>query len=530
MTNSCHRAFSYSSYSLMFLAALGCAACGNSVSSGQLAGSGSNGGGGGASSPPLQIDRRCDTAAFPSATFTECEAVNFAMNGQAAAEQLSPIFQQRWNTQSLTNTQSWLARAAADASWLSPTSGNTALLPLCATWAEQCVGDPFRYQEAVGADGDHFYNAEAEVMPFVYYDEGCARQSGRVWAPKGSRAGDKLPAVVVENGSVQAPETVYWWAAQALVRAGYVVMSFDPRGQGRSDQQTPTGSQGSNANISVFTTGLVNAIDFFRSSSVQPYPHNLSCQGTYATAVTDFNPYQDRVDPGRLGIAGHSAGAIGVTVVQGYGAPGASAWPGRIDSSNPVKVAVAWDGATNPNLAGGGAGSTPGVGAVISEATTLLASVPAVLTPRVPFMSQTSEYGLVPVTYSSPPDIESHKAGYRIWQAASVPVVEFTIRGSSHYEWSILPTFPATSWCPQVVDGRCVGGWGRPMAEHYTVAWFDRYLKNPGETGYADADDRLLDDTGEQGANKMSYHFRSARAFIDRTGKAQICEDIRAGC
>ena len=519
---------------LIVLAVLICTACGDSSTSALIAGVGSDGGGGGSgggsSSPPPQIDRSCDTAAFPSATFTQCEATNFAMNGQAVAEELSTAFQQRWNAQSLTNTQSWIARAVADPSWLSPTSGNTPLLPLCSTWAAQCVGDPFRYAEAVGADGDQFYAGEAEVSPIVYYDEGCARQSGRVWAPNGSKAGDKLPAVVVENGSVQAPETVYWWAAQALVRAGYVVMSFDPRGQGRSDQQTPTGGQGSNANISVFTTGLVNAIDFFRSSPVQPYPHNASCKDTYATPVIDFNPYQDRIDPDRLGIAGHSAGAIGVTVVQSYGAPGAPAWPGKIDLRNPVKVAVAWDGATNPNIAGGGLASAPGAGPIFFEAAALLASVPAVLIPGVPFMSQTSEYGLVPTAYLTPPDIESHKAGYRLWKAAGIPVIELTIRGSSHYEWSLLPTFPATSRCPQVVDGRCVGGWGRPMAEHYTVAWFDRYLKSPGEPGYADADERLLNDAGEQGANKMSYHFRSARAFTDRAGKAQVCEDIRAGC
>ena len=34
-----------------------------------------------------------------------------------------------------------------------------------------------------------------------------------------------------------------WWFSQALVRAGYVVLTFDPRGQGRSDQQTPTGEK-----------------------------------------------------------------------------------------------------------------------------------------------------------------------------------------------------------------------------------------------------------------------------------------------
>ena len=80
----------------------------------------------------------------------------------------------------------------------------------------------------------------------------------------------RLPAVVIENGSIQAPEPLYWWMAQALVRAGYVVLTFDPRGQGRSDLMTPSGEQGSNFNSAVFWTGLVNVIDFFRSTPVMP--------------------------------------------------------------------------------------------------------------------------------------------------------------------------------------------------------------------------------------------------------------------
>lgn len=51
------------------------------------------------------------------------------------------------------------------------------------------------------------------------------------------------------------------------------------------------------------------------------------------------------------------------------------------------------------------------------------------------------------------------------------------------------------------------------MATYYTVAWFDRWLKKPGETGYADADARLPNDNGVQGRNEISYHFHSARGI-----------------
>ena len=430
------------------------------------------------------------------------EAANYARTLEGPAEQLGAAFQQRLQTQAAANTAEWLMRGITDPDWLLPQTGNTAVLPLCATWALQCSGDPFRYPGV-----DPFYENEAEVTPLVIYDEDCARLSGRVWAPKGSKAGDGLPAVVIENGSIQAPEPLYWWMAQALVRSGYVVMTFDPRGQGRSDQQTPAGGQGSNIDSSVFWNGLVNVIDFFRSTPVAPYPHNASCAGTYATPVTDFNPYFDRIDRDRLGLAGHSLGATGVSVVQSYGAAGAEPWPGKFDRTNPVKVIVAWDGLSTPAPA---SGSTPAV------------------VPHVPAMGQSSEYGIGGTPKTAPPDVEGEKGAYVAWRDAGVPVYQLTIQGSTHFEWSLIPTFPSTSWCPEVVEGQCSGGWGRPLAEHYSMAWFDRWLKKPGEQGYETADSRLLADA--DWVERYSFYSKAARAFPSRNGAKQLCEDIRAGC
>lgn len=478
---------------------------------------------------------------YPSAEWLTREASNYATVLQAPTEEVSnPAFVGPWTNQSVANALSLTFRNLQDPSWVlastpalnalvaaaatpaaaasiiqnavaqiqtNPASAitlslNTPLTPLCTSWVGPCSGDPFRYPGT-----DPFYTNEADVIPVVFYDDGCARISGRVWAPKGSHSGSKLPAVVIENGSVQAPEPLYWWMAQLLVRNGYAVMTFDPRGQGRSDEQTPSGGQGSNIDSSVFWTGLVNAIDFFRSSSVQPYPHNISCKGTYPTVVTAFNPIVDRIDPNRLGIAGHSLGAQGVSIVQGYGAEGADPWPGKIDASNPVKVVVAWDALSAPSSS-----SSPKFGI------------------RVPAMGQSSEYGLAPVPFTQPPDPEGKKAAYAAWKKAGMPVVQITVRGSSHYEWSLIPGFPASSWCPQVQNNQCVGGWGNPLAQHYSLAWFDLWLKNSKETGYGSADARLLDDDGVQGRNKMSFYYRSARSFPDRGGKAHVCEDIRAGC
>lgn len=445
---------------------------------------------------PFAVQAIPEGPAYPSAEWTQRELLNYAKTLEAPAEQVSsPAFLLRLELQSLANQLQWLQRGLTDPSWINPRTGNTPATPLCTMWIQPCAGDPFRYPGF-----DPFYEIEAEVTPVVFYDAACARLSGRVWKPRGITAGKRLPGVVIETGSIQAPEPLYWWMAQALVRAGYAVLTFDVRGQGRSDLQTPDFQQGGNFNSSVFWEGLVNVIDFFRSTPVAPYPHNQHCAGPYPTVVAPFNPDHAQLDLDRLGIVGHSLGASGVSIVQAYGAPSAEPWPGILDRDNPVDVVVAWD--------------------------SLSSAANAV--PRVPAMGQTSEYGIAGLANLTPPDAEAHKSAYDKWVQAGLPVFQFTIRGSTHFEWSLIPAFPASSWCPEIVDGQCVGGWGRPMAEHYSLAWLDRWLKRPGEPGYADADARLLADAAWQ--DRYSFHYRSARSFPTRSGGKAVCDDIRAGC
>jgi hypothetical protein len=478
------------------------------------------------------VDTSCDLAEANSPKWAECEFVNWQLSLQGNLEQLNPTFQQRSQTQQQENRMAQLQRFADDPSWnIPPTQGNTVATPLCSAGMGPCVGDPFRYPGVDGADGKTFYEQEAEVVPVVYYDQGCARISGHVWRPKHLAEGQKAPMIVIKNGSVQANEELYWWAAQPLVRAGYVVLTSDPRGQGDSDATTPNfGEQGSNFNGHVFYQGLVNDIDFILSSPSQPYPHEQSCAGTYPTVTAAHNPLHEYVDRERLGIAGHSYGAGGVTWVQSYGADGAEPWPGLLTTENPVDVAVAWDAlgySNNGNNATLTSLQLPFSAEDLPGGVAGGDDFPAVVAHK-PALSFKSEYGFTPVPFLTDPDRELHKLPFLQWQQADVPIMSLTIAGSTHLDYSLGPDLPATSWCPAIEDNACVGGWARPMITEYTVAWFDRWLKQADEQGYDEADARLLNDAAW--ADRMSMHFASARDFSTRSGQQVVCNDIRVEC
>jgi len=109
---------------------------------------------------------------------------------------------------------------------------------LCATGDDGCAGDV------------RLYNWESHggiVKKVLFTARSGATISGRVWATKAGPA--KRPGIVITPGSVQAPERLYWFAAQTLAKAGYVVLTSDPQGQGQSDErgESPDENEGSPA-------------------------------------------------------------------------------------------------------------------------------------------------------------------------------------------------------------------------------------------------------------------------------------------
>ncbi len=294
----------------------------------------------------------------------------------------------------------------------------------CCTSPQSKVGDPFRsYEEWADAGrGRH--------LKFYFINNGGAKLRARLLAPLDES--QPWPAVTFTPG-LQSYNEVNAWFPQGLAEAGYVVLIVDPQGQGDSEScgHEPDGTQtdcpGTNQ-----PDDTRSAIDFILSTPTAPYPWAL---GENAAGTPAFNPFWESVDRERVGIAGHSLGAIAVTPI------------GQQDLR--VDAVVSYD-----NLDG-----------------TLGTSVPR----RTPSLFFYTDYAFpaTPTPKSSPPDPEQHFGAFDQLSAAGVDVMSITTRASDHYEWGYQPhpaNFPASRW-------------GERIAFYYTLAWFDRYLKDdPGGT------------------------------------------------
>src|SRR3954454_9648140 len=164
-----------------------------------------------------------------------------------------------------------------------------------------------------GCAGDaRLYRWPGLVAPVLFTARNGATLSGHVWA---TRSGPpSRPGVVITNGSVQADEQMYWYAAQALAKAGYVVLTFDPQGQGQSDTFGEGADRGEGAPAQSdgrpFFDGTEDAINFFFSTPSHPYVPVPSCSTGTSHAAKQarraagldaaYNPLSGLFD-GRLG-------------------------------------------------------------------------------------------------------------------------------------------------------------------------------------------------------------------------------------
>ena len=332
------------------------------------------------------------------------------------------------------------------------------------------------------------------VFPITFTAADGARLHGHVFLPPAGKA--PYPSIVITTGSIQGYQQMYWWAAEGLAEAGYLVLTYDVQGQGSSETFAHPCDASACPGVPFqqsynFVQGTRDALDYLFSRPGAP------------TAQGDVNPFWESVDRKHVGLAGHSLGASAVSLV------------GQQDPR--VSAIVAWDN---------------------------LATVPADTPLRTPALGVNSEYFFNPEPMQSPPDPHADDAGFRQLRAAGVDTMQVALRGSTHLEYAYVPyILPASRL-------------GERVAFYYTLAWFDRYLRGSHQgldrlvastfddssdvhsigAGTFDASAAAAAGDVEAGnippaiagqpvADRLSFYYLSAYSLGRRS-----CDDMRRGC
>jgi dienelactone hydrolase len=431
------------------------------------------------------------------------EAQNYGKGQERQAIYDTPEYQALLRQVSLQNRLAATAMQAADPE-------RDMLTHLCSTGEDGCAGDVRLYDWQAKGYGI--------VETVLWTARNGATISGHVWATRAGPA--KRPGIMITNGSVQADEQLYWFVAQTLAKAGFVVLTWDPQGQGQSD----TGGEGADQNEGVpaqsdgrpFFDGTEDALNFFFSTAAHPYQPIKSCTtGTSHAAKHSrrvkaglnaaFNPFWQLLDAGRVGIAGHSYGAAGVSYI------------GQFDPR--VKAIVAWDnlGGSDPNA--NFIGSRPAEQPCPADP-----SQRAAKPITKPALGMSADYFIPPEPNTSDPD-PLGKSRQSLEYSKAVDSGEIIIRGGTHYDFDWIPNhgFPAT------LRGADEIAW-------YTTAWFDKYVKGDRAADArlltnrwrADAQEAAVDPHGD--GNMFSWYYKSRLDIGLSAGGRFVCEDMRPGC
>ncbi len=445
----------------------------------------------------------------PTAFEPVLEAENFSITQQRQTIYDTPEYQTELAEQGLKNREEATLEQAKDPE--RNFSGD-----LCYAGENGCAGDVRLY--------DWETNGYGRVRKVLFTARNGATISARIWSAVNPSVtpNAKLPGIVITNGSVQADEQMYWYAAQALAKDGYIVMTFDPQGQGQSDTfgQAPDEQEGFPAQSDgrPFYDGTVDAINFFLSSPKHPYQPVPSCEtGTSHAAKQNervkkgldapYNPFWAELKGGGIGLAGHSFGAAGVSYI--------AQWDPR------VKAVVAWD-----NLGAPAPSSEGPDGASLGEKPCPANPANRTTVPITkPGLGMSADYGLPPTPNTSLPNPQAKSKETHAYSEAGVDSGQIIIRGGSHLDFSFIPNqaFGAS------LRGADEVAW-------YTSAWFDKYVK-----GQKSADRRLLSNRWREDpqeaavdrhddGNAFSFYYYSRLAIHLAGGGAFDCENMRKGC
>ena len=239
------------------------------------------------------------------------------------------------------------------------------------------------------------------------------------------------------------------------------------------------------------------------------------------SAALDFltssrNPRRAELDSSHIGLAGHSAGGVAVD---------------RVGQTDPrVSAIVSWDRA---------------------QSTALPSDIPL----RTPTLFETADYNCqqvpvcVPQPYTSPPPYHgpgTKDQDFQMLRAKGIDTMKISIRAATHLDFTQFGLVGTGS------------RYGAAVAEYYTLAWFDRYLRGATDRATGAAAERRLTGTvfdnsedihnisagqfdattqsnvpaylaGQPVLDRLSFHFRSGY-WLD--AGAHQCDDLRnpAGC
>ncbi len=270
----------------------------------------------------------------------------------------------------------------------------------------------------------------------------------------------KLPGVVITTGSIQGYQNLYFWAAEGLAEAGYLVLTYDVQGQGDSDTFPGGGPVGCVTDLATthalcpgvpfqqsynFFQGAEDALNFFLATPRHPYAEPADAQ----PGLDRYDPVWAHLDPNEIGIAGHSLGATAVSVLA------------QCDPR--VKAVVAWDYLSAAS------------GTCRSQFAGLPGDAPIDPTPHAPALTLNSDYFLnpEPMTSQPAPQSDTKSAGFHQVTAAGVDAMQISLRESTHLEYTYVPyILPASRL-------------GERVAFYFTLAWFDRYLRGAHDPAVA---------------------------------------------
>ncbi|WP_320838437.1 thrombospondin type 3 repeat-containing protein [Zhongshania sp.] len=301
--------------------------------------------------------------------------------------------------------------------------------------------DPYRIEQ----DWEDAGRGRVDYISFVA--ESGSRLVGRVFRPPVNVPGP-YPSIVITTGSIQGYQEMYNWAGEGLAEAGYLVLMYDVQGQGRSETlpHSPDGNYACDSNgcdgvpfqqAYNFLQGARDAHRWLLSSE-----NSLYIEDTGNSAGSNlFNPFAADVDRSRIGHAGHSLGAMAISVV-GQELACDPATP-RSQRDGCISAIVGWDSLSS-----------------VSDTDTLPIKAPG--------LSLTAEYFFnpTPANPDSPPNPETKLGAYKQMVASNVDSMRIGLRSSTHLEWTYVPLIlPASRY-------------GERVSMYYTQAWFDRYVRD----------------------------------------------------